>query len=261
MFYRTTDNPIAIEAVQKFKETYNKEVLFACLFGSHAYGYASKDSDYDIRIIYKEKSIGNYFLLDKYKDFINYSDGNIDVEAYDIGKSIRLCAKSNVSILNWLCGLIIEDNNDMHYRLLCLCEQGDKRKFLKHFLGIAYEDYKKLCKNKTVKELRNLFRDLVDIHSAILNIKEKDLFHADNYMDVSFRIDYPKPNTSIRDFMYYDFTDKYQKVSDEVIGKYYALYLYAKEKADQVLQNTDYEYSDNTLQATSLYFYKSLLGY
>lgn len=260
MFYRTTDNPIAIKAVQKFKETYNKEVLFACLFGSHAYGYASKDSDYDIRIIYKEKSIDNYFLLGKYKDFINYSDGNVDVEAYDIGKAVRLCAKSNVSILNWLCGLIIE-NNDMHYRLLCLCEQGDKRRFLKHFLGIAYEDYKKLCKNKTVKELRNLFRDLVDIHLAILNIEEKDLFHADSYMDVSFCIDYPKSNTSIRDFMYYDFTDKYQKVSDEVIAKYHAFYLHTKEKADQVLQNTDYEYSDNTLQAMSLHLYRSLLGY
>lgn len=261
MFYRTTDNPIAIEAVQKFKETYNKEVLFACLFGSHAYGYASKNSDYDIRIIYKEKSVGNYFLLGKYKDFINYSDSNVDVEAYDIGKAVRLCAKSNVSILNWLCGLIIEDNNDMHYRLLCLCEQGDKRKFLKHFLGIAYEDYKKLCKNRTVKELRNLFRDLTDIRSAILGLVEKDLFHADSYMDLTFRVDYPKPNTSIRDFMYYDFTDKNQQVSDDVIARYHGLYLYMKEKADQVLQTTDYEYNDNTMQAMSLHLYRSLLGY
>ena len=125
----------------------------------------------------------------------------------------------------------------------------------------AYEDYKKLCKNRTVKELRNLFRDLVDIHLAILNIEEKDLFHADSYMDVSFCIDYPKPNTSIRDFMYYDFTDKYQEVTDEVIAKYYAFYLHTKEKADQALQNTDYEYSDNTLQAMSLHLYRYLLGY
>jgi predicted nucleotidyltransferase len=261
MFYRTTDNPIAIEAVQKFKETYNKEVLFACLFGSHAYGYASKNSDYDIRIIYKEKSIGNYFLLGKYKDFINYSDGNVDVEAYDIGKAIRLCAKSNVSILNWLCGLIIEDNNYMRSQLLYLCENGDKRKFLKHYLGIAGEDYKKLCKNRTVKELRNLYRDLVDIDLAIDGLGEKDLFHADNYIETNFYVDYPRPHTCIRDFMCYDFTNKYQEVFEEIIAKYHGFYLYSKKRAEEILANTDYEYSDNTLQAMSLHLYRSLLGY
>lgn len=261
MFYRTTDNPIAIEAVQKFKETYNKEVLFACLFGSHAYGYASKNSDYDIRIIYKEKSIGNYFLLSKYKDFINYSDGNVDVEAYDIGKAIRLCAKSNVSILNWLCGLIIEDNNYMRSQLLYLCENGDKRKFLKHYLGIAGEDYKKLCKNRTVKELRNLYRDLVDIDLAIDGLGEKDLFHADNYIETNFYVDYPRPHTCIRDFMCYDFTNKYQEVFEEIIAKYHGFYLYSKKRAEEILANTDYEYSDNTLQAMSLHLYRSLLGY
>lgn len=261
MFYRTTDNPIAIEAVQKFKDTYNKDVLFACLFGSHAYGYASKDSDYDIRIIYKEKSIDKYFLINKYKDFINYSDGNIDVEAYDIGKAIRLCAKSNVSILNWLCGLIIEDNDYMHSRLFYLCEDGDKRKFLKHFVGIAGEDFKKLCKNKTVKELRNLFRDLVDIDLAITGLVEKDLFHADNYIETNFYVDYPQAHTSIRDFMCYDFTNKYQEVSEEVIAKYHGFYLYSKQRAQKVLENTDYEYCDNLLQAKSLSLYRYLLGY
>jgi len=80
----------------------NIEILFACESGSRAWGFASPDSDYDIRFIYKHKTEWYLNLWDK-RDTIEFMTAeDLDGSGWDLRKAVLLLAKSNASLLGWL---------------------------------------------------------------------------------------------------------------------------------------------------------------
>jgi uncharacterized protein len=52
-----------LEKLQEIEKSKKVEILFACESGSRAWGFASPDSDYDIRFIYKHKPDHSYINL------------------------------------------------------------------------------------------------------------------------------------------------------------------------------------------------------
>ncbi|WP_460220315.1 nucleotidyltransferase domain-containing protein [Psychroserpens sp. MEBiC05023] len=86
----------------------NIEILFAVESGSRAWGFASPDSDYDIRFVYKHKKDW-YLNLWEQKDTIQFMTDNdlLDGSGWDLCKALRLLAKSNASFTGWLFSPII----------------------------------------------------------------------------------------------------------------------------------------------------------
>ena len=89
--------------IEKIEKKYNVQVIFAVDGGSNAYGYASPDSDIDLRFLYVEK-IESYLRLNREKDVIEIIDQNNDIEykGFSLDKFMKLLSKSNPSILEWL---------------------------------------------------------------------------------------------------------------------------------------------------------------
>ena len=80
----------------------DSEVMFAVESGSRAWGFASKDSDYDVRFAYKRPA-HDYMRLDKRKETIEWNrDPILDMVGWDISKFLILLRKSNPSALEWL---------------------------------------------------------------------------------------------------------------------------------------------------------------
>ena len=78
------------------------EVMFAVESGSRAWGFASKDSDYDVRFVYKRPA-HDYLRLDKRTETIEWNrDPILDMVGWDISKFLILLRKSNPSALEWL---------------------------------------------------------------------------------------------------------------------------------------------------------------
>jgi uncharacterized protein len=79
-------------------------VLYAVESGSRAWGFASADSDYDVRLIYIHRP--EWYLsinLKEKRDVIERQcPGDIDLSGWDIRKAFRLFAKSNPPLLEWL---------------------------------------------------------------------------------------------------------------------------------------------------------------
>ncbi len=72
-----------------------ESVLFQCVAGSHAYGLASEDSDIDHRGVFIADQ--DSFLRGNYaEDVSNESNDNV---LYELGKFIRLLAKSNPTVI------------------------------------------------------------------------------------------------------------------------------------------------------------------
>lgn len=80
------------------------KILYACESGSRAWGFPSKDSDYDVRFIYAHPL--DWYLdinIEHKRDVIELPIVNqLDVNGWDLRKTLKLFRKSNPPLLEWL---------------------------------------------------------------------------------------------------------------------------------------------------------------
>jgi predicted nucleotidyltransferase len=95
------------EQIRAIEAQYSVRVLFACESGSRAWGFASPDSDYDVRFIYSQPK--EYYLsIRERRDVIELPVNEIlDVNGWDIRKTLQLFLKSNGPLYEWLQSPII----------------------------------------------------------------------------------------------------------------------------------------------------------
>lgn len=91
----------------KIEEKYNVKILYAVESGSRAWGFPSKDSDYDVRFIYIHPSEW-YLSIDPQgigakRDVIEEPINDLlDISGWEITKALRLFRKNNPPLLEWL---------------------------------------------------------------------------------------------------------------------------------------------------------------
>lgn len=98
-----------IESQQKIN------LLWAVESGSRAWGFASEDSDYDVRAIYLQPAT-TYLDIDAPSESFEWIENEwFDVGAWDIRKALRLIRSSNSVVLEWLQSPIIYQGDvDFH---------------------------------------------------------------------------------------------------------------------------------------------------
>ncbi|SEM82802.1 hypothetical protein SAMN05192533_10657 [Mesobacillus persicus] len=88
------------EWLNAIERDYEVKILYACEAGSRAWGYASADSDQDIRFIFKHEDARKYFSLDAPLEVITIHHP-YDAQGWDIQKAFRLLRKSNPNLFEW----------------------------------------------------------------------------------------------------------------------------------------------------------------
>ena len=92
---------IILEELRKIEEQENVKIIMAIESGSRAWGFASPDSDYDVRFIYVRKET-DYLKLEKFRDVIEWKlDGVLDINGWDIRKALQLLHNSNPTVCEW----------------------------------------------------------------------------------------------------------------------------------------------------------------
>lgn len=90
------------DVLEKIEKDHDVKILYACESGSRAWGFASKDSDYDVRFIYMHEKDW-YFGIDDLRDVIELPVNEVlDVNGWDVRKALRLFRKSNAPLYEWL---------------------------------------------------------------------------------------------------------------------------------------------------------------
>ena len=113
--------------------------LLAVESGSRAWGFASPDSDYDVRAIYIRPQ-PYYLQIDEAKDTFEFIENQwFDVGGWDIRKALRLLRKSNATLLEWLRSpMVYTQDDDFIGRLNALAPQYvQAAALLHHYRGIA----------------------------------------------------------------------------------------------------------------------------
>lgn len=98
-------------ALAEIESRHGCRVLFAVESGSRAWGFASPDSDYDVRGVYV-KSLDWYLQLqsDVSDTIVEYFPGDIDIALWDLRKALVQMTKSNASFMEWLgSGIVYRD--------------------------------------------------------------------------------------------------------------------------------------------------------
>ncbi len=86
------------------EQNYDVRVLYACESGSRAWGFPSQDSDYDVRFIYvQQREWYLSIMLEHERDVIEQPlTDQLDVNGWDLRKALKLLAKSNPPLIEWL---------------------------------------------------------------------------------------------------------------------------------------------------------------
>ncbi len=83
------------------EEECDVRILLAVESGSRAWGFASPDSDYDVRIIYVREP-EDYLRVDSMKDVIEWRlDEVLDINGWDLKKALLAFGKGNPNVMEW----------------------------------------------------------------------------------------------------------------------------------------------------------------
>ena len=89
------------EKLSQIEQRENIRILYACESGSRAWGFASPDSDYDVRFIFV-RPVENYLRVKELPDFIDAELNEVyDINGWDLKKFFKQLYKSNPVLFEW----------------------------------------------------------------------------------------------------------------------------------------------------------------
>ncbi|WP_161965639.1 nucleotidyltransferase domain-containing protein [Steroidobacter cummioxidans] len=90
------------QELARIEREFRVKVLLAVESGSRAWGFASPDSDYDVRFVYVHERDW-YLSIYEQRDVIEAMlPGDLDVSGWELRKALRLFAKCNLALNEWL---------------------------------------------------------------------------------------------------------------------------------------------------------------
>ena len=134
-------------------------VLFACESGSRAWGFASPDSDYDVRFVYVNR-LPWYLTVEPRRDVIELPiSGELDISGWDLRKALLLLRQSNPTLLEWLGSpLLYREEAGAMQRFRVLAEAGfSPVRGYHHYLSMAKKNFREHLQGDMVRYKKYLY--------------------------------------------------------------------------------------------------------
>jgi predicted nucleotidyltransferase len=159
-------HPVAPEIRQRVLQTLEEvearhevRVLFACESGSRGWGFASPDSDYDVRFIYAHR-LPWYLTVETGRDVIEQPiSDELDVSGWELRKALRLLRRSNPTLLEWLDSPVVY-RQDAHAagRMRALAPTYfSTARGRYHYLAMARKNFRGYLQGDTVRLKKYLY--------------------------------------------------------------------------------------------------------
>lgn len=126
--------------------------MLAVESGSRAWGFASPDSDYDVRFIYVRPR-EDYLRLDPLRDVIELPINNmLDINGWDLQKTLRLLYKSNPTSFKWFSSPIVYKETEFADKFRNIMDDYFSSKCsLYHYISMAEDNYREYLKREMVR--------------------------------------------------------------------------------------------------------------
>lgn len=127
-------------------------ILHCVESGSRAWGFASPDSDYDVRFVYVRQP-EHYLRLDKTRDVIEWQlDDTLDINGWDLQKTLRLLHRSNPTVFEWNSSPILYKTTPEWAEISAVIDRFFLMKTgLCHYLSMAKKQYQAYLRGDAVR--------------------------------------------------------------------------------------------------------------
>lgn len=138
--------------LREIEQQENVKILHAVESGSRAWGFASPDSDYDVRFIYV-RPMEAYLRLEDGKDFIDWElDETLDINGWDLSKVLKHFHKSNATLFEWSNSPVVYHTTPEWQQIYDVSKNYFSCKSsMYHYYGTANKNYKEYLLDDMVK--------------------------------------------------------------------------------------------------------------
>ncbi|WP_304941936.1 nucleotidyltransferase domain-containing protein [Vallitalea guaymasensis] len=144
---------IILQKLKEIEQEHEVKILYAVESGSRGWGFESKDSDYDVRFIYIHKPEW-YMSIKEKRDVIELPINDLlDINGWDLRKTLVLFKKSNPTLLEWLSSPIIygERTNLVNELKKLLKDYFSSKSCIYHYLHMAEGNYREYLKGEEIR--------------------------------------------------------------------------------------------------------------
>lgn len=155
MRYKEYEGPVEELIRSRLREIEEKEnvrVLHAVESGSRAWGFASPDSDFDVRFVYVRPAEA-YLSLQEKKDFIDWElNETLDINGWDISKALKHFHKSNATLFEWANSPVVYETT-LEWRQIMETANSyfSCKAAMYHYYGTARKNYSEYLLDDMVK--------------------------------------------------------------------------------------------------------------
>jgi len=152
-------NETTLQKLLELEQSENITILYACESGSRAWGFASPDSDFDVRFIYA-RPLKNYLGITELQDNVGLPVNEVlDIGGWDIKKALKLFLKSNSTLYEWLQSPIVYRGDSAFADDLrkLMPEYFSLRSGANHYLSMAYNTLREDLQTEQVKLKRYFY--------------------------------------------------------------------------------------------------------
>lgn len=149
-----------IEAtLARVEREHSVRILFACESGSRGWGFASPDSDYDVRFIYVH-ALDRYLTVFPGRDVIELPINEVyDVSGWDLRKALGLLRNGNATLVEWLSSPVIYKADQRFLTAVRVAAQQVHRpeRAFHHYLHMATKNYREYLRGDVVRLKKYLY--------------------------------------------------------------------------------------------------------
>lgn len=150
--YEGTIEELIAWKLREIEEKENVVILHAVESGSRAWGFASPDSDYDVRFIYV-RPIEYYLQLEQKKDTIEWAlDEVLDINGWDLSKVLRHFHKSNAVMFEWANSPVVYKTTELWREIVQgAAEYFSEKAAVYHYYGTAKKNCELFLRGENVR--------------------------------------------------------------------------------------------------------------
>lgn len=145
--------------LSRVENEHQVRILYACESGSRGWGFASPDSDYDVRFLYVHR-LDWYLSVYPGRDVIELPVNEIyDVSGWDLRKALGLLRGGNATLVEWLSSPVVyQADRDFLAAMLAATRQVDRpERAFHHYLHMASKNNREHLQGDTVKLKKYLY--------------------------------------------------------------------------------------------------------
>ncbi|WOI44326.1 nucleotidyltransferase domain-containing protein [Acidovorax sp. BLS4] len=148
-----------MDALRDIEAQHAVTILFACESGSRGWGFASPDSDYDVRFLYVHR-LPWYLTVSPGRDVIEVPiSGDLDINGWDLRKALGLMRESNPTLLEWLRSPVVyREAADTMAQVRALAAQVfSNAKAWHHYASMAKKNFREHLQADVVRYKKYLY--------------------------------------------------------------------------------------------------------